>query len=777
MIISPPFLPAAGLRNTDATVNPPIVDLMMDKVDEFELAHGTYPIGFDRRWHCGAHLMPSMQNEKVRAIADGEVVAYRVCQKAYDGGGGRPDSNAGFVLLKHSTETGDGRTLKFYSLYMHLLDLSSYNGADGTLLPEFLKMPTPGGDTAPSPAQKGVNLKVRRKDVLGWVGACHAQQHLHFEIFMTKTDYDAYFGRTQLGKPTASVATGNDCWGHTYYVIPAGSSFRALPPGADSQKKLKGIAFDPLQADRNEEQLFVEMFFHKGSKFTNVWAISGESRTLLTPTPVKETDYEYDMYKRATALYPACPSDGYELLRFGRILSPSPTLGVATGATPPPVDASVQGNPRPRDGENPRATWMRVTFAAGREGYIDVSPDAILKLSDADFSGLAGWEKISEGNTPFSADGLCDIDALKKIVRDTKEHQTPQETALKAEHKKEAVLANYVKTNKAIRERLKGFVCEAPSEWDSSNNEERYRKLKDEGEFYHGDDDGYAAFMKLLKSFQFWDKTGFADGEKMWFFHPLAFVRHFRKCGWLGRNDLSKIYNESTYVALGKKGEDYKELYRKSINNVLRKYALNKAPRSSHFFGQCAIESFYMMVVREASIGIANAVKTGHTSIMPESRGYLRSPPAAEADVAYFKKLYEGRAVLGNSDVGDGVKFRGRGFKQLTGRYNYSEYWVYRGWLDGKLYDHAWFEKTVNGRPMPGPQIDNPEEVGNDPYSCVDTAGFFCTRYLVTKAADNGITENVSKSLTKKVNPADTTSPPKRWKETQEAHNILGDSV
>ncbi len=89
MIISPPFLPAAGLGSTDADANPPVLDLMMDKVDAFELAHGIYPIGFDRRWHCGAHLMPSMQNEKVRAIADGEVVAYRVCQKAYDGGGGK----------------------------------------------------------------------------------------------------------------------------------------------------------------------------------------------------------------------------------------------------------------------------------------------------------------------------------------------------------------------------------------------------------------------------------------------------------------------------------------------------------------------------------------------------------------------------------------------------------------------------------------------------------------------------------------------------------------
>ncbi len=335
---------------------------MMDLVDTFELAHGTYPIAFDRRWHCGVHLMPTMQNEKVRAIADGDVVAYRVCQKPYDGGDGRRDSHAGFVLLKHTTETGEGRTLTFYSLYMHLLDLDSYGSmnADGRQLPEFLRLPSPGGDQEPAPAQSGGNLKVRRKDVLGWIGGCHGQQHLHFEIFMTKSDHDACFGRTQLGSLTASTATGSDCWGHNYFVIPAGRSFLRLPTGADSHGKLRGIVFTALDAGSNVEPLFVEIYFHKGDKYTNVWKIASDGRrTLLTSSPVKERDYEYDMYKRATALYPACASDGYELLRFGRILSPSPTLRT-------PAECS---------------TWIRMTFAAGQEGYIDVSDSAIVKLS------------------------------------------------------------------------------------------------------------------------------------------------------------------------------------------------------------------------------------------------------------------------------------------------------------------------------------------------------------------------------------------------------------
>src|SRR3569623_606457 len=99
MIISPPFLPAAGATSGNADAPDP----MMDAVDGFELAHGVYPIAFDRCWHTGVHLMPATQNERVRAIADGEIVAYRVAQQAIDGGEGTLDSNTGFVLLKHTT--------------------------------------------------------------------------------------------------------------------------------------------------------------------------------------------------------------------------------------------------------------------------------------------------------------------------------------------------------------------------------------------------------------------------------------------------------------------------------------------------------------------------------------------------------------------------------------------------------------------------------------------------------------------------------------------------
>lgn len=73
------------------------------------------------------------------------------------------------------------------------------------------------------------------------------------------------------------------------------------------------------------------------------------------------------------------------------------------------------------------------------------------------------------------------------------------------------------------------------------------------------------------------------------------------------------------------------------LNLTLDKYQINTPRRVAAFLAQLAHESGSLRYVREIASGEA----------------------------------YEGRKDLGNTEPGDGVKFRGRGLVQITGRANY----------------------------------------------------------------------------------------------------------
>lgn len=79
-------------------------------------------------------------------------------------------------------------------------------------------------------------------------------------------------------------------------------------------------------------------------------------------------------------------------------------------------------------------------------------------------------------------------------------------------------------------------------------------------------------------------------------------------------------------------------------------------------------------------------------------------------------QAYEGRLDLGNTQPGDGPRFKGRGLIQLTGRANYAEYGRDIG-REAELLAH-------------------PELVETDPQLCVDVAGWFWTKKNLNSLAD-----------------------------------------
>lgn len=91
-------------------------------------------------------------------------------------------------------------------------------------------------------------------------------------------------------------------------------------------------------------------------------------------------------------------------------------------------------------------------------------------------------------------------------------------------------------------------------------------------------------------------------------------------------------------------------------------------------------------------------------------------------------QAYEGRIDLGNTQPGDGPRYKGRGLIQLTGRANYAEYGRAIG-REAELLEH-------------------PELVETDPDLCVDVAGWFWAKKGLNTFAD---ADDLT-TLTKRVN-------------------------
>lgn len=703
MIISYPILPAgADTGDEDAR----LTSFLSTYVDN---ASGFYPVSFEDRWHGGIHLKPGA--EPLRAIADGEVVCYRVAAQAetYPDQG---DYDTSFVLLKHSTETGENTPVVFYSLLMHLLGRSKQTAAQQKQLPDWLQKATPAPDVKPGNGQK-----VWRKDVLGFAGQYMGEERVHFEIFATDTDLGHFW------KDSTAIAAGghgsDDFFGDAGFVIPAGSNFSAAHPHAAA---IRGVlaapqetpvagsnadspatapttpTFDPSLAGNSPQgqatsgEIYVSVRFDRGTRIATSYRKLPSGKFVQIGQPLREAEYEYKLYKLATKLYTDCPSAGYEWLRFGRVLGPDTT--------------ATQEN------------WQLIRYDDTKSGYIDLAASTITKLSDADFPFWLGWQKISEGTAIDAQDGLCDVPKLLELLHGNAPatSSTPSLTEAKKDFIAHA-------TAQGVAEALRFAVAQHPSEWDDSDLENRYAKERQPGKDL-ADDKSWNDFKDHVKKMAFWTNTGI--DRSAWHFHPVQFIKHYRCCGWLSLNEVSQLMprkhglNSSKMAAITWSTANSRFRNRLTdLNKTIRKYGLVTSARTAHFLAQTYIETATWSTMRE--LGRAHQQK--------HKDGTLYWPaPAME----YYGAFY------------------GRGIMQLTWASNYEAYGDYRSFPDfsGSSYQdqritqtslHYWSDPRdkhgkIVGKPSQWSPRYDPEDIADNNYNACDSGG----HYWISKNIGSG---------------------------------------
>ena len=181
------------------------------------------------------------------------------------------------------------------------------------------------------------------------------------------------------------------------------------------------------------------------------------------------------------------------------------------------------------------------------------------------------------------------------------------------------------------------------------------------------------------------------------------------------------------------------------IPDTAAKFQINTPLRLAHFLAQCGHESGGFRLTKENLNYSAKGLMGIFKKYFPTealANQYARQPQKIA------NKVYGGRMGNGPEASGDGAKFCGRGYIQLTGRDNY----------------------TAFGKSIGEDVTANPQVVA-EKYALLSAAWFFNKNKLHIMA-DGGATDAVVTSITKRVN-GGTIGLADRIKHFKEYYNLL----
>lgn len=681
----------------------------------------SYPVSYSLGWHGGPHLIaPTAANGHTEPVR-----AIADGKVVYV----RHTSPDGTVALQYrNVRTDDGCVV-----IRHTTEIGEGDSAKVTFFSVYMHLQSVVGAIE-------IGKNVYRKDPLGVAGQIYGQPgQVHFEIVCNGTNLEKLIGR-RTGPLTAAQGRTDAIDGDIWFKVPKGAKIFANEPHPyrrdDSELPLgPHPSVQPQQpVGVTTSDLVIRMHFGppKGACTLTTFRPDTDG-TWIGIGERTDDGFEYDLYKQAARLN-ARYTDGSTAPAAPTPKAPPPSLIYEFLRFGQPVNEAMPPDVKFghwRKIATPEGTgWINLN-APRNEGYYGTTPyPEISVYSDADFPQWAGWSLIDDDATP---DSLCESPTIKRWVDLDRDGHVTHSEAKEALH------------NSDVKKRMSKAICRFPIEWSKQNIGERWGWL-----------------MTQHEALAFWediDDSNMPPAAECWHFPPKAFVEHFRKCKWLAKEEFARVY-PNTYVqssagqlhqAANALSEQVRERYRSILNRSMELHSITQdAIRMSHFLGQGAEESRTL-------------------TWLDERRGE-----------AACNSAYGGR--LGNDLPGDGYRFRGRGLKQLTGKYNYTEYWVYRGWISRNTFTASWWTRRNPTRPS----IAEPDSLIRVPYNVVDAGAWYWeasphrglphARSTINVTASDGMTAEIVESVTRAINGSVNGLENRRYHSFR-IYGLLGDAI